>query len=190
MRSLVTRARTALVLTTLVGALACDSSTEPPFLTEEEAADAFDALSTLGLGLDFFVAGDGSPAAFSSLKAASDLANAIETINESAPCPNGGNMTMVGEVEETASSFSVDIRTDYNNCVTTSSTERVWTFNGNPDIRTLLMVTETSFTGSIKGAIDMVSEELSGTCKIDIRITTTGIEGKVCGRSIDESFEG
>ncbi len=183
MRSPVSRARHALVLTALFGVLACDSSTEPLILTEEEAADAFDALSAIGFG---FFGGGGSSLA--SLKSAEDLANAIETIDETMPCPNGGTVTMEGEVEETETTFSVDIRQDYDNCVSTSSSERVWTFNGDPNIRTLLNATESSFSGSIKGGIEFSSEGTTGTCKIDIKITTNGINGKVCGRSIDESL--
>ena len=181
------RVRAAALMTALLAAVACDSSTAPPALSEEEAADAFDALAAAGLGFDFYAAGAGGTT-LAGLRARTVLANAITTIDETAACPNGGTMDVTGEVEETETSVSLDITQDYNNCVSTSSTERVWTFNGSPNIRTLLNVSESAFGGSIKGGIAFSSEGLTGVCTINITINENGISGKVCGRSISESF--
>jgi hypothetical protein len=177
--------------------LACsgESATGPETsLTKVEVEDAMDALNAVGgLALNFLP----------SVRVAGGSAAATENVNQSFACPEGGTTRLVGTVQtnEATESASADLRQQYTNCAVESSSGRVWTFNGDPDVRTtlnlgvILSSQTVGITGTQKGAFRFVSGQASGRCTIDIRVTVTEttyrVSGKVCGESVSatSSFE-
>jgi hypothetical protein len=185
-----------------MGAAACggdddddDGGTGPnegPALSSAEVADAFDALSAIGL-FDFGL----QPEAFPVGLAAQSQS---QSIDQTQACPNGGNVKLTGSVSASQTgSVNADIRQAYNDCKSASSTGRVWTFNGDPNLRIQLNTTinqstgSYSFTGGITGGFRYSSNGSAGSCSANINISTNAnggsVTGTMCGQSVSEGFD-
>jgi hypothetical protein len=166
-------------------------------LSAELAADAFDALSAISS-----ISGIGGTL----LRAEGDVGFPTPSftlqVDETEPCPVSGNVRLVGSfsINETTGAFSADIRETYQNCVSTSSSNRQWTFNGNPNVRSVFSFSgdteETlSGTGTISGGFRYASQGQSGSCTMAVTMnfssTSASVTGTVCGQSISQqvSFE-
>lgn len=190
------------LLAAAVGMLACskDSATAPEAtLTTEEVYDALEAISAIGVDLgEFPLARDASTASAMQLLRIGPGATAAytESIDESAPCPNGGTTRLRGSVtvNENTGAGSIDLRQTFSNCGSTSTGGRLWVFSGDPDLRTLIassfnpQTQEFSISGSQRGAFRFNSDGASGRCSVDITITVTETTvrqtGRVCGRDV------
>jgi hypothetical protein len=162
-------------------------------LSAAEVADAFDALSAIGL-FDFGLGGF-QPEAFPV-----GLSAQSQSIDETEPCPNGGNMRIRGNVNynQTTGAVSVDMRQAYNNCQSASSSGRVWTFNGNPDLRIQMNATanqatgQFSITGGITGGFRYSSNGSTGSCAANVNISGNlnggTVSGTMCGVNVNEAF--
>lgn len=175
--------------------LACsgDGATAPEAnLTEAEIADAYSALSVLNeLSFGGMLLRSSDPAIVS--------AALTETISESMPCPQGGTTSVSGSftINETTYAMSADLRQRYSNCGVYSESERLWIFNGDPNIRTRMSSTfnqtaETfTFTATITGAFRFTSGDLSGRCSINLAMTfgetSITVSGTICGQSYNET---
>jgi hypothetical protein len=176
----------------LIAACSSDATTEPEAnLTTEEISQAFEALSNVGgLTLGFLPIG---------LRDAALMASLTESIDETESCPRGGSTRYRGTVtvNESSGSGSLDIRQTYSNCASDSDNGRVWTFNGDPDVRTRITAgvsastQQLSITGTQQGAFRFSSDGNSGRCSVDLRLTFTettySVTGKICGRPYSES---
>jgi hypothetical protein len=173
--------------------VACGDSTGPGAaidLTEEEVDDMMEAFSTIG----------------TQPEGASNLAMLIVTINESFSCPDGGTMSESGNLNlnEQTGSMTIATTQDFEDCKGTSTSGRLWTFNGNPNLASNFSLTSNeqtgafSMTGSQTGGLRVASDLGSGTCNFNLNWTlsstpTTGgtdniqgsLTGTVCGRSIN-----
>jgi hypothetical protein len=184
-----------------MGAAACggddddDSGTGPnegPALSSAEVADAFDALNAIGL----FNVG------FQPAELPVGLSAQSQSINETQSCPNGGNVKVTGSVSVNQSSGAVnaDIRQAYNDCKSASSTGRVWTFNGDPNLRIQLNTSVNqstgsfSYTGGISGGFRYSSNGSAGSCTANVNISANAnggsVTGTMCGQSVNEAFDG
>jgi hypothetical protein len=178
-------------LSLVLTAAACGDSTAPNVeLTEEQIDDMMDAMAAAGS--PGFVPPVGTLA--------------VVTVTETADCPNGGTTTLSGTLDDNVNTgaFSMTITQGFTNCRSTSSSGRVWTFNGKPNIVTTMTGSENlttgafSFSGSQTGGITFSSDLGSGSCDFDVTITMTGnnnteqfsgsISGTVCGRNISQSL--
>ena len=171
---------------------ACGDSTAPNVtLDDEQVADMMDAMANAG------VAGFTPP----------PVGNlAVITINESVECPNGGTSSFAATIDEnsTTGAMSMTITQGFANCKSTSSTGRVWTFNGKPNIVSTFNGTSNATTGAFtlsgtqKGGITFSSNLGTGSCDFDVTFSMSGNEnteqfsgsmtGTVCGRSISQSL--
>jgi hypothetical protein len=192
--------RSALLALPVAAVIGCggDGPTGPVNqLSPELAADALDALTAIS---DLTgIAGPG-PA----LRTQGDVgfptpAFTIQ-LDETEPCPVSGTVRLVGSLEfnEVTGAASMDIRETYQNCVSTSSSGRQWTFNGNPNVRSVFAFSgesEESFsgTGTISGGFRYSSQGESGTCTMAVTMTFTAVSGSVtgtvCGQPISEQFD-
>jgi hypothetical protein len=161
-------------------------------LSATEVADALDALSAVGLfnfGVGFQPAG--LPVGLSAQS---------QSVDETQACPNGGNVRVAGNVSVNQSTGAVtaDVRQTHNACQAPSSTGRVWTFNGNPNLRTQITAAinqaSGAFTinGTISGGIRYSSNGASGSCTSNITISGSQnggtVRGTFCGVSVDETW--
>jgi len=183
--TLIRRASVALVAFTLA---ACGDSTGPRAnLTEEQVSDMLDAMS-----------------AVSSFGSVPGAGMAVVTVSETVDCPNGGTATASGSVNENqaAGTATVQVTQSFSGCKATSSSGRVWTFDGNPNIVTSMSTTYNQTTGAFSitgtqiGGIRVASDLGSGSCDINLSITFTGdadsfsgsINGSACGHTIQQSM--
>jgi hypothetical protein len=190
------RSRSVLTLGTLLFA-ACsgDGSTGPEVdLTTEEAAEVLEALTAVSSVFDLTLGADNLRTL--SVKTAGSLGSMpalTEQLDESVPCPNGGTTRVRGAltVNESTGAATIDVRQSYAGCAVTTESNRTWTLNGDPDIRTIVSATETSFTASQRGAVIASSSGKSGRCAVDIAFSLTGsavtVSGTVCGESVSET---
>lgn len=174
---------------------ACGDSTAPNLaLNDEQVADMMDAMSTAGLS------GFTPPPVGSSL--------AVITVNETVDCPNGGTTTISATIDDggTSTSVSMSLTQSFTNCKATSSSGRMWTFNGNPNIVTTFTGTSNettgafSLSGSQTGGVIASSNLGSGSCAWDVDYSMTGndltgafsstVTGTVCGRNISQTITG
>lgn len=176
--------------------LACgggDGPTEPEAnLTPTEIADVFEALSVVNeLSMGGFLRDGGDPAVM--------MAALTESINGTAPCPQGGTTRVAGSITINEATFasSSDLRQYYTSCAVTSSSARTWVFNGDPNIRTRMTTSinleteQFSLTGTITGAFKFTSEGDAGRCSMNLTIslgsTSITIAGTVCGQPYSET---
>lgn len=171
---------------------ACGDSTAPNVtLDDEQVADMMDAMANAG------VAGFTPP----------PVGNlAVITINESLECPNGGTASFAATIDEnsTTGAVAMTITQGFSNCKSTSSSGRMWTFNGKPNIVSTFAGTSNATTGAFtmsgtqKGGITFSSDLGSGSCEFDVTFSMSGNEnteqfsgsmtGTVCGRSVSQSL--
>jgi hypothetical protein len=182
-----------------LGAAACggdddDEGTGPSgsALSAAEVGDAFSALGAAGL-FDF---GFGFQPAVTAVGLSAQSSTNI-TIDETSSCPNGGTIKVTGTItaNQQTGAFNADIRQAHTNCQAPSETGRVWTFNGNPNLRVQMNFASTgSLTGSMTGGFRYSSNGSSGECSanININVNTSGagtVTGTMCGQSVNESFD-
>jgi hypothetical protein len=165
-------------------------------LSQAEVEEMMDAMSAIGAF---------SPFGLSVQSASGNVAFIVSQINESAPCPNGGTFSTNGSmnINETTGNFTAQLTNNYNSCKATSSTNRVWTFNGDPNISQTMSFTSNQttgafqMTGSQNGGLSFSSNGASGRCSISINysvsVTSSGTEtgsitGTVCGKSVNQSL--
>ena len=171
---------------------ACGDSTGPNVtLNDEQVADMMDAMANAG------VAGFTPP----------PVGNmAVITINESVECPNGGTSSFAATIDENATTgaMSMTITQGFANCKSASSTGRVWTFNGKPNIVSTFTGTSNPTTGAFtlsgtqSGGITFSSNLGTGSCDFNVTFQMSGNEnteqfsgsmsGTVCGRSVSQSL--
>lgn len=161
-------------------------------LSAAEVADALDALTAVGL-LDFGLG-------FQPAGLPVGLSAQTQSFTETADCPNGGTVRVQGSasVNQTTGAVTVDIRQTHNGCKSASSSGRVWTFNGNPNLRTQMSasVNQTtgafSLTGTITGGIRYSSGESSGSCAANITLSGNQnggtISGTMCGQAVNDTW--
>jgi hypothetical protein len=162
----------------------------PVALTDEQIDDMMDAMAAAG------TPGFTPP-----------LGNlAVVTVTGTSDCPNGGTTTLDGTMDdnETTGAFSMTITQGFTNCKSTSSSGRVWTFNGKPNIVITMSGSENVNTGAFtfsttqKGGLTFASDLGSGECEFDVSISMSGnsnteqfsgsINGSVCGRNVSQSL--
>jgi hypothetical protein len=175
----------------------CSDSTapDPIQLTEAQAEDLMAALATIG-----------SPTGLSQRMAryrqGDNTALITITVDEQAPCPDGGTYRVQGTLSGNDAGTEATISTtqSYANCKATSDNDVLWTFNGAPNIQTSVTMTSNpttgafSLTGTQQGAIDAASTLGTGRCAIDLTYSFTGneqtetgtisVSGSVCGRNV------
>jgi len=181
----------AAAFTLVITAAACDSTAPGVTLTEEQVADMMDAMSAAG------VAGFGPP----------PVGNmAVITITQTVDCPNGGTSSINASIDDggTTNSVAMTFTQGFSNCKATSSTGRLWTFNGKPNIVTTFAGTANEATGAFsmsgtqKGGVTFASDLGSGACDFDVTFSMSGndntgqftgsMTGTVCGRSVSQSL--
>jgi hypothetical protein len=184
--------RTLTVASLAVMLAGCGDSTGPNVtLNDEQVADMMEAMANAG------VAGFVPPGNL-----------AVVTINESVECPNGGTVSIAATIDEntTTGAVSMTITQGFAGCKSASSSGRVWTFNGKPNIVTTFSGSENAATGVFsmngtqKGGVSFASELGSGACDFDITFSMSGndntgqfsstMSGTVCGRSVSQSISG
>jgi hypothetical protein len=153
---------------------------DPPALSAAEAQDAFDALLESVLLFTFSTGGASST-----------------NIDDTRACPNGGSLRTVGTSSSDAQTarFTADVRQSHRACGAPSGTGRVWTFEGDPDVR--LQVTFNTNTGAstvvLSGRVRYTSNDATGSCAVNVTLTgaTSGVvtgTGTMCGRPVTTTF--
>jgi hypothetical protein len=203
-------ARRLLLSCAAIGLAACggDGATAPEAdLTPAEAADVLEALTTVSslsnVGLEALTTvsslSNVGPVALRSvdLKTLRSLGSQpalTEQLDESIPCPEGGSTRARGAVtvNDATGAATIDVRQTYTDCAVRTESNRTWTINGDPDIRTIFSSTASSFTGSLRGAVVATSAGTSGRCTVDVTMSLTAsaviISGTVCGESVADSI--
>ena len=185
-------------------AAACsgDGATGPQAnLTPAEAAEVVEALSLVsGLGFGFPAAARQALTADSPEQVADLIASVTESIDESVPCPVSGTTRINGSItiNETTGASSADFRQTYTNCGVTAESGRLWTFQGDPNIRLRFSTTvnpateQFTLTGSQVGAFTFSSAGNSGRCTVNLQMALTEvgitISGSVCGTAVSETI--
>ena len=177
---------------------------DPIQLTEAQAEDMLDALSAAGaFETELSVA---SAARTANATALALVAAAItNTVDASAPCPDGGTAGIKGTAtaNDDFSVISANVTQTFSNCKSTSSAGTLWTFNGAPSIVSTMSMTTNQSTGAFtlamtqRGALDVVGPDASGRCVIDLTLDASGndiagtgtitISGTVCGVTITQT---
>lgn len=172
-----------------------DSATAPEAnLTQAEAAEVLEALSAITGLVGGDLRADGGATLF-------DQPAVTESIDESFPCPAGGNARVRGSFtfNESNGSSSVDLRFTYSNCAAEAPSGRTWTFNGDPDVRQRLSGSTNpstgnfTLTGSQVGAIRFNNGSQSGRCSINLTTRFSDedlvyrVYGTVCGQDVSKS---
>jgi hypothetical protein len=169
---------------------ACGDSTGPVTLSEEQISDMMDAMANAGT--PGFVPPVGNLA--------------VTTVTGTSDCPNGGTTTLNGTIDdnEATGSFSMTITQGFTNCKSASSSGRVWTFNGKPNIVVTMTGSENANTGAFTfstsqtGGLSFASDIGAGDCEFNVTISMSGnynteqfsgsISGSVCGRNVSQSL--
>ena len=170
---------------------ACGDSLGPVTLNDEQVADMMDAMANAG------VAGFTPP----------PVGNlAVTTINQSVQCPDGGTASIAATIDENANTgaVSMTITQGFSSCKSTSSSGRMWTFNGKPNIVSTFSGTSNATTGAFtlsgtqSGGISFSSDIGTGSCDFNVTFSMSGnenteqfsgsISGTVCGRSVSQSL--
>jgi hypothetical protein len=121
-----------------------------------------------------------------------------------APCPGGGNASVVasgtssGDTESLAGTADIEFTSVHNGCVVQSASGPI-TLNGNPSIVVDMSYEsdaegDVSFDGGINGAVDYAFDGEDGTCSIAYAFsgsvagqsTSFSVSGNVCGVSIEQ----
>lgn len=192
--------RRALVAALAVAVSACGDSPLGPEadLSQEEVEEMMDAMSAVG-AFSFF------PTGFSVQSLDGTVAAIVTPFNESGDCPSGGTVSTNGSinVNETTGNFTAQYTSNYNNCKAPSSTGRVWTFNGDPNISNTMTFSSNQSTGAYtvsgtqSGGLRFSSNGTSGRCSISLNWTMTtnasgissgNLTGTVCGESVSQSI--
>jgi len=188
-RTRIGRLRSVILLVALVAIGACsgsdDAGTGPSnvdTLSAADATDAFSALLTTVLLFQFELSGPaGSPV----------------TVNDTRICPRGGTLLTQGTALDNASTsrFTADVRQTHRDCSAPSDSGRVWTFNGNPNLR--LDVTFNTTSGAliavITGNVRYASEGATGSCTTNVTVNgatdgTATVTGTLCGRTVSATL--
>lgn len=180
---------------TMLAACGGDGATAPEAeFTPQEAAEVLEALTAVSSVFDLALdAGDLRTASVKNGGASESMPALTEPLDESVSCPNGGTTRIRGAVtvNESTGAASIDVRQTYASCAVTTESNRTWTLNGDPDIRTTLSATATSVTGSQRGAVTVSSAGTSGRCAVNVTFNLTGttftVSGTVCGESVSET---
>ena len=167
-------------------------------LTDAQTEDLMEALDAIGYDTDlgFSVAA----ASVRSLVRSPDIALAVQPIDETDECPNGGTSRAVGNlnVSNDFSGGSVNVTQTFSNCRSESSSGTLWTINGAPDVKTAMNFTMNlstyafTMSGSQNGALNVSSSMGSGSCSINLNYSFTGSEtsengtitGTICGKPV------
>lgn len=125
------------------------------------------------------------------------VAGLAEAINETVSCPQGGNVSVTGDVTETTTSASFDADFDYNDCGSED-----FVINGGLGYAGDLSSTDTSISLQLDmdGTLNVETPSgNTGSCTIqlsyDLDIDFSGqgsgsgtVSGKICGESFSQSF--
>lgn len=195
------RITAAITLLTIVAACSGDSITETSGdpLSEQEVQEIFAALAAVGgavLPLGSVAAPVGGP----------QLAPipVDEDFNDSAPCPNGGSVSVSGNVSGTVddetfdADLDFDLTQDLSDCGITTASEVQFLLNGAPDIDIVgsIVLSGESISGSLayQGGFDWEADDgRAGTCGVDFDVSFSSASqsgtasGQICGRSVTVS---
>lgn len=171
---------------------ACGDSTAPSVdLDDAQIADMMDAMASAG------VAGFTPPPTGTF---------AVITFDETVDCPSGGTSSVNATIDDggTTNSVTMSFTQGFSNCKSTSSTGRMWTFNGKPNIVTTFTGTSNEETGAFSlsgtqtGGLTFSSDLGSGACDFDLTYSMSGnnnteeftgsVSGTVCGRNFSQSL--
>jgi hypothetical protein len=167
--------------------MACGDSTGPSSLSVAQVNDMLDAM-----------------AAVSTFASVPGTGMVVVTVSETVDCPNGGTASVSGTVDEneTAGTSTATVTQSFSGCAGTSSSGRLWTFDGNPNIVTNVSTSFNEATGAFSitssqvGGIRFASDLGSGSCQINLTFTMSGnqssvtgsLSGSACGRNIQQSI--
>lgn len=149
-------------------------------LSEVEAEELFTAIETVIGGLSF-----GSFQAAPILPALSFSSAALDPINESESCPEGGTVSLDGDVNGDENSGSFNLTLGFANCGSEGHTiDGDLEYDGSGD--------ENSIEFSINGTLTVeLPTGRSGDCVFDIEASFTvnggSIDGSICGRNVSDS---
>lgn len=189
--------RRAMTAAAFVGLAACSGDpTGTGNLSEAELEDMMDAMDAIGAF---------SFATFNRVGTSPGVAALVIPVDDEFDCPGGGTMSQSGSVNanEHTGAVTGTVTTDYNDCKGTSSSGRVWTFNGDPSIAMTINYSQNLNTGAFtmsgtqSGGLRFSSNAGSGACSVSLTysygVTSTGtvtgsVTGTVCGESVSHSL--
>ena len=195
-----TTGRFITALTALALATACsgDSVTETSgdTLSEQEIQEIFAAMSAVG-GAVMPLGPVAAPANGPQL---ADIP-VDESLNDSAECPNGGSLSIRGNVSGTVddvtfeADLDFDLTQDMADCGITTASNALFVLNGADDIAIVgsILMTQESVSGSLayQGGFAWDAEDgRSGTCGVDFDVSfsstsaTGTASGQICDRSV------
>jgi hypothetical protein len=192
------RVATAAAALAFISACSGDSITETSGdpLSEQEVQEIFAALSAIGnsvLPLAQVVAPSDGP----------QLAPVPidEDFSDSAPCPNGGTLTVDGNVSGTIddetfdADLEFDLKQDMNACGITTASDVQFVLDGAPDIDVVgsIVLAGESISGSLsyQGGFSWEADDgRSGTCgvDVDVSVSSTSQTGTASGTICDLSI--
>jgi hypothetical protein len=188
----------ALTVLALVTACSGESVTETSgdTLSEQEIQEIFTALSAVGgvvMPLSPSAAAAGGP----------QLADipVDERINDNTDCPNGGTLSIRGDVKGTVDDVTFDADLEFNltqdmtDCGVTTASNAQFVLNGADDISIVgsILLSEESVSGSLvyQGGFAWEAEDgRGGTCGVDFDVSfsstsaTGNASGQICDRSV------
>ena len=176
---------------------ACGDSTGPAIqLTEDQTTDMMEAFALISSNA-------GNVGTRNMGGGAGDVAMLVFDLSESGPCPDGGTYSVSGDgdINETTGSMTATYKQDMAGCKATSSSGRLWTFDGDPDVTTTMSLSYNEQTGittmnlTQTGAFKAASDIGSGRCAISFTMSMTSNDntgafnasasGTICGRTME-----
>jgi hypothetical protein len=172
------------------------TETTGDLLSDQEVLEVFAALSTLGSDI-LPVAAVAAPVDGPQLAPVP----VDESFSESAACPNGGTVSISGKVKGTVDNetfdadLDFDLTEDFSSCATTTVSQLLVTFDGQPDIditgNMTLSGQNVSGALSYQGGFAWATDDgRSGVCGVDFDVSfSTGTQsgswsGQVCNRTV------
>lgn len=196
------RSHLALILPVfLFGLAGCGDDSSPTEggdnLDQAESEVMMEALVEAGgLGIGVIGGGFASPGNLA--------ANVVLDIDETSPCPGGGNVRLVGSatIDDPGENIDWSFTQTHQNCQSTAPSDgSSWTFNGSPSVTTTfsaqIVGEQFSMSGSQQGGVSWSSGGRNGDCQINVNYSFSGVgesfsgsvSGTVCGHSISQSVQ-
>lgn len=179
-------------------------------LTATEASELAGIVAQLGVQQGFSAAGSSTASAPAGGPLAAPIA--FENTSEfSTGCPQGGTVaiqaTISGTVDNETGAIDSDLAVvqTHSSCqVSGGQTGTVYTLDGAPDLAISMTVTTSpqagtfNVTGAFDGAVSWAADGRSGTCTMDLDVTSTGntlsasgsntVSGSVCGIAVSSTI--
>jgi len=174
------------------------TETTGDLLTDQEVTELFAALSTLG-GTILPVAAVTAPAPVDGPQLAPVPVD--EGFNQSAACPNGGTVSISGNVKGTLddetfdADLDFDLTQDFSGCGFTTASQVLFTVDGQPDIDIAgtMTISGDNVSGSLsyQGGFAWEAEDgRGGVCGVDFSVTFStssqsgSWSGRLCNRDV------